>query len=491
MATLASVIQYGTAASMPTAAIPGRLYFTSDTEQIFYDTGTAWQNVTPLLSAASISAIQQEKYVYAADTGAVNALAVSLSPAPTIVAGSLVVVKVANTNTGASTIAVNGGTATAITKEGSTALSGGEMKAGQIIFLAYDGTEYQLIGAISSGGGGGTVTSVAVAVPSRQSVSGSPITSSGTITISDNNESANEFFAGPSSGSAAAPGFRTIVAADLPVATTSALGAVKPDGTTITISGGVISSSGGGGGITAQFGTANPNGVNTPAYVQSNSAGNATSVTTSSSVTSGNLLVVVAYAPGATGVSVSDTLGTSFTAAVNNVNGMYIWVGLASSSGTDTATISGTSLFHPNLGILEFSNATVNLDGTAQTGSGSGTTSATLNLTATLAEDLLIALECDGRGGGTASLNSGWTSAFYNTGGGWNNTGVGYQIAATVGNYSSTWTLSSSFGNDSAMLALKANSSPISGSEGDLYFQTGSSPYVGWVYHNSQWNQIQ
>lgn len=36
--------------------------------------------------------------------------------------------------------------------------------------------------------------------------------------------------------------------AQLPVATTAALGAVKPDGTTITISGGVISAAGGGGG---------------------------------------------------------------------------------------------------------------------------------------------------------------------------------------------------------------------------------------------------
>lgn len=56
--------------------------------------------------------------------------------------------------------------------------------------------------------------------------------------------SANMIAAGPATGSPAAPGFRSLVAADLPVATGSAFGAVKPDGTTITISSGVISAAG-------------------------------------------------------------------------------------------------------------------------------------------------------------------------------------------------------------------------------------------------------
>lgn len=56
--------------------------------------------------------------------------------------------------------------------------------------------------------------------------------------------SANLVYAGPTTGLPAAPSFRSLVAADLPVATGSAFGAVKPDGTTITVSGGVISSAG-------------------------------------------------------------------------------------------------------------------------------------------------------------------------------------------------------------------------------------------------------
>jgi len=62
----------------------------------------------------------------------------------------------------------------------------------------------------------GTVTSVALAVPSEFSVSGSPITTTGTITVSKANQNANIVFAGPTSGGAAAPTFRALVAADIP-----------------------------------------------------------------------------------------------------------------------------------------------------------------------------------------------------------------------------------------------------------------------------------
>jgi len=64
--------------------------------------------------------------------------------------------------------------------------------------------------------GTGTVTSVALSLPSIFSVSGSPVTSSGTLTGTLATQSANLVFAGPSSGSAAAPTFRSLVAADIP-----------------------------------------------------------------------------------------------------------------------------------------------------------------------------------------------------------------------------------------------------------------------------------
>lgn len=64
--------------------------------------------------------------------------------------------------------------------------------------------------------GTGTVTSVAMTVPAIFSIGGSPITSSGTLALSLQNQSANLVWAGPTTGSSASPTFRALVAADIP-----------------------------------------------------------------------------------------------------------------------------------------------------------------------------------------------------------------------------------------------------------------------------------
>jgi hypothetical protein len=110
---------------------------------------------------------------------------------------------------------------------------------------------------IASSGGSGSVTSVGLAAPSIFTVSGSPVTASGTLTFSLNTQSANLVFAGPSSGGAAAPAFRALASADLPVGSASQLGGVKVDNTTIIASGGVLTaigvSPGGGGALSYAF----------------------------------------------------------------------------------------------------------------------------------------------------------------------------------------------------------------------------------------------
>ena len=68
---------------------------------------------------------------------------------------------------------------------------------------------------IASGGGSGTVTSVGLTLPSQFAVTGSPVTTSGTLTGSWNPQTANTVLAGPSSGGAAAPTFRSLVNADI------------------------------------------------------------------------------------------------------------------------------------------------------------------------------------------------------------------------------------------------------------------------------------
>lgn len=66
------------------------------------------------------------------------------------------------------------------------------------------------------GGGSGTVTSVALSLPGIFSVSGSPVTSTGTLSASLVTQGANMVWAGPTTGSAAAPDFRYLVTADVP-----------------------------------------------------------------------------------------------------------------------------------------------------------------------------------------------------------------------------------------------------------------------------------
>jgi len=60
------------------------------------------------------------------------------------------------------------------------------------------------------------VTSVALSAPAIFTVGGSPVTSTGTLALSLATQSANKVWAGPTSGSAAAPSFRSLVSADIP-----------------------------------------------------------------------------------------------------------------------------------------------------------------------------------------------------------------------------------------------------------------------------------
>lgn len=82
------------------------------------------------------------------------------------------------------------------------------------------GSNMQLVGGVleSLGGipGSGTVYNVGLALPAIFNVTGSPVTTTGTLAATLANQSANRVFAGPASGSAATPTFRLLAATDLP-----------------------------------------------------------------------------------------------------------------------------------------------------------------------------------------------------------------------------------------------------------------------------------
>lgn len=103
-------------------------------------------NSSSRTSYPSTAQLQDGTLTYGVDTGIVNAYLVSLSPAPTAyVAGMDVFVKILNTNTAASTINVDSLGAKSITLSNGSALSLGELVAGQVAYLKYNGTNFNLI----------------------------------------------------------------------------------------------------------------------------------------------------------------------------------------------------------------------------------------------------------------------------------------------------------------------------------------------------------
>jgi hypothetical protein len=102
--------------------------------------------------------------------------------------------------------------------------------------LAVNGTASD-VEWITVTGGGGSVTSVALAMPSIFTVSGSPVTTSGTLTATLNSQAANTFLAAPN-GASGTPTFRTIVAADIPTLNQNTTGTASNVTGTVAIANG-------------------------------------------------------------------------------------------------------------------------------------------------------------------------------------------------------------------------------------------------------------
>lgn len=102
--------------------------------------------------------------------------------------------------------------------------------------LAVNGTASD-VEWIAVTGGGGSVTSVALAMPSIFTVSGSPVTTSGTLTATLNSQAANTFLAAPN-GASGTPTFRTIVAADIPTLNQNTTGTASNVTGTVAIANG-------------------------------------------------------------------------------------------------------------------------------------------------------------------------------------------------------------------------------------------------------------
>jgi hypothetical protein len=90
--------------------------------------------------------------------------------------------------------------------------------------LYYDSTTQKLRASFSGSGYAdllragdpGVVSSVGLTMPTTFTVTGTPITTSGTFSVAYATQTANTLFAGPTTGAAAAPTFRSMVLADIP-----------------------------------------------------------------------------------------------------------------------------------------------------------------------------------------------------------------------------------------------------------------------------------
>ena len=92
-----------------------------------------------------------------------NSITATATPTLTAYAtGAIYSFIAANTNTGAATLSIDSLTATSITKNGSVALSAGDIQAGKMMLVEYDGTAFQLVNNIVYGGSitNGTIVSL-------------------------------------------------------------------------------------------------------------------------------------------------------------------------------------------------------------------------------------------------------------------------------------------------------------------------------------------
>ena len=160
--------------------------------------------------SASVTGIYPDFTVSSSDSQTLNLTGPNLS----IARGNTL--DLSGLNTDSQSLSLSGATGSATTAEvfNLNVTNGGgiTIKEGNNISISRNVNELTF-----NANSGGTVSSVGLTMPSIFSITGSPINSTGSIDVSLNNQLPNQFLAGPSSGSASVPSFRSIALSDLPL----------------------------------------------------------------------------------------------------------------------------------------------------------------------------------------------------------------------------------------------------------------------------------
>lgn len=111
------------------------------------DTATNLWTAGSAAAMVQVAQLQQQAGNYGVDGGSVNAMTVTLNPAPanfTFLIGVPIRVKIAHANTGSATLNVNGLGATIVVHQDGTNLGAGELLANAIATVIFNGTFFQL-----------------------------------------------------------------------------------------------------------------------------------------------------------------------------------------------------------------------------------------------------------------------------------------------------------------------------------------------------------
>lgn len=238
------------------------------------------------------------------------------------------------------------------------------------------------------------VTSVGLSAPAEFTVSGSPVTTTGTLTFTKATQSANTVWAGPPSGGAAQPAFRALVTADLP----AGIGTVSSVAQTFT--GGLISVAGSpivGAGTLALTVAGTSGGI--PYF-------SGAAAWASSAALAANQLVIGGGAGGAP--STLGSLGTATTVLHGNAGGAPTFGAVANADLTNSSlTYNGKTVSLGGSATLGLASADFANQGTTTTvlhGNAGGNPSfAAVSLTADITGTLIVT----NGGTGLASLNQG------------------------------------------------------------------------------------